>query len=40
MRLHGRSSEMCKREDITGFHLSLSDEGEYGVAMVILEKGQ
>jgi len=33
----GRSSEICKEEDISGFHLSLSDEGDYGVAMVVLE---
>ena len=40
LRLHGRSSERCRKENITGFHLSMSDDGEYGVAMVILEKGQ
>ncbi|MBW2028383.1 MAG: holo-ACP synthase [Deltaproteobacteria bacterium] len=34
----GRSSEICKVEKISGYHLSLSDEGNYGVAMVILEK--
>lgn len=37
LRVHGRSSEICKQENITGFHLSLSDEGDYGVAMVVLE---
>ncbi len=40
LRLHGRSSERCREENITGFHLSMSDEGEYGAAMVVLEKGQ
>jgi len=35
----GRSSEICKEEDICGFHLSLSDEGDYGIAIVVLEKG-
>jgi holo-[acyl-carrier protein] synthase len=40
LRLHGRSSERCSEENITGFHLSMSDDGGYGVAMVILEKGQ
>ncbi len=40
LRLHGRSSERCREENITGFHLSMSDDGGYGVAMVILEKGQ
>lgn len=34
----GRSSEICKEERISGYHVSLSDEGNYGVAMVILEK--
>ncbi|MDB9822547.1 holo-ACP synthase [Deltaproteobacteria bacterium] len=38
LKLHGRSSEKCEEEEITGFHVSLSDEGEYGMAMVILEK--
>lgn len=38
LRLHGRSLEICEEENIKGFHLSLSDEGEYGVAMVVLEK--
>jgi holo-[acyl-carrier protein] synthase len=40
LRLHGRASERCREENITGFHLSMSDEGEYGAAMVVLEKGQ
>ncbi len=38
LKLHGKSSEICLGEKITGSHLSLSDEGEYGVAMVVLEK--
>jgi holo-[acyl-carrier protein] synthase len=38
LRLHGRSSDICQQEKITGFHLSLSDEGEYAIAMVVLEK--
>ena len=38
LKVHGRSSEICKENEITGFHLSLSDEGEYGTAMVVLEK--
>lgn len=38
LKVHGRSSEICRREKITGFHLSLSDEREYGIAMVVLEK--
>jgi len=38
LRLHGRSSEICREEKIIRFHVSLSDEGEYGIAMVVLEK--
>jgi holo-[acyl-carrier protein] synthase len=38
LKLHGRSSEMCDENEITGFHLSLSDEGDYGAAVVVLEK--
>jgi holo-[acyl-carrier protein] synthase len=38
LRLHGRCNELCAKEDITGLHVSLSDDGEYGVAMVVLEK--
>jgi holo-[acyl-carrier protein] synthase len=38
LRLYGKSLDHCNAAKITGFHLSLSDEGEYGVATVILEK--
>ena len=38
LKLHGTSLEICRREDIAGIHLTLSDEGENGVAMVVLEK--
>jgi holo-[acyl-carrier protein] synthase len=37
LRLHGRSSEICRERSITGMHLSLTDEGEYGIAVVVLE---
>jgi holo-[acyl-carrier protein] synthase len=37
LRLQGRSSEICREKRITRFHLSLSDEGRYGVAVVVLE---
>jgi holo-[acyl-carrier protein] synthase len=37
LKLHGRSSEICKEESIKGFHLSMSDDGDYGIAMVVLE---
>lgn len=39
LRLHGKSHEICHETGITNIHLSLSDEGEYGVAMVVMEKG-
>lgn len=39
LRLRGRSSIICREIKITGCHVSLSDEGEYGTAMVILEQG-
>ena len=38
LRVAGRSSAICRRENITGFHVSLSDEGDYGMAMVVLER--
>jgi holo-[acyl-carrier protein] synthase len=38
LRLQGRSSDVCREKKITRLHLSLSDEGEYGVAMVVLEE--
>lgn len=37
LRLHGSSSEICREKGVTGIHLSLSDEGEYGIATVVLE---
>jgi len=38
LRLHGVSSEMCIKNGVTALHLSLSDEGKYGAAVVVLEK--
>jgi holo-[acyl-carrier protein] synthase len=38
VRLHGKSCEISERQRISGIHLSLSDEGDYGVAMVVLER--
>jgi holo-[acyl-carrier protein] synthase len=38
LKLHGKSYIKCKGEKITYSHVSLSDEGKYGMAMVILEK--
>jgi holo-[acyl-carrier protein] synthase len=38
LKLYGRASGICREKRISGIHLSLSDDGEYGVAMVVLEK--
>lgn len=38
LKLHGKSLTLCQNEGISFFHVSLSDEKEYGVAIVILEK--
>jgi len=38
LRLHGEASEICRKTGITACHLSLSDEREYGIAMVVLEQ--
>lgn len=37
LRFQGRCSEICLEKQITRFHLSLSDDGRYGVAVVVLE---
>ena len=36
--VYGTSASLCEKEGIKFFHVSLSDEDEYGIAMVILEK--
>jgi len=38
LKLQGTSFQICRKEGVSGIHLSLSDEGENGVAMVVLEK--
>jgi holo-[acyl-carrier protein] synthase len=38
LRLKGRSFETCKEKGITRIHLSLTDDGQYGAAVVILEE--
>jgi len=38
LKLYGRSQEICRQNKIVRFHLSLSDEGDHGIAMVVLEK--
>lgn len=39
LRFHGRSLTILGNQGITGVHLTLSDEKEYAVAMVVLEGG-
>ncbi len=38
LKLHGRSLELCNENNINSIHISLSDEGDYAAAMVILEQ--
>ena len=38
LRLHGTALDTCNKVGIAGIHLSLSDDGTYGIAMVVLEK--
>jgi holo-[acyl-carrier protein] synthase len=39
LKVHGRSARVCDERGITNIHLSLTDEKEYAIAMVVLEKG-
>lgn len=39
LKLNGKAFQICGQEGISGIHLSLSDEKEYCVAMVVLEAG-
>jgi holo-[acyl-carrier protein] synthase len=39
IRLSGMAEKICRDQGISGIHLSLSDDGQYGAAMVVLEKG-
>jgi holo-[acyl-carrier protein] synthase len=36
--LHGRGKKMCEGRGIAKSHLSLSDDGRYAIAMVVLEQ--
>ena len=37
LRLHGRVAELCSQREITKVHLTLSHEGDYALAVVVLE---
>lgn len=39
LKLYGRCREICRQNGIEHIHLSLSDDGQYGIAMVVLEGG-
>jgi len=39
LRLFGAAADICRENEISGIHLSLSDDGDYGIAMVVLERG-
>jgi holo-[acyl-carrier protein] synthase len=38
IRLYGTCADICREKGISSVHLSLSDEGDYAVAMVVLER--
>jgi holo-[acyl-carrier protein] synthase len=38
LKVHGKSARLCDEKNITNIHLSLTDEIEYAIAMVVLEK--
>ncbi len=38
LRLSGPAADLCGEKGISGIHLSLSDDGDYGIAMVVLER--
>jgi holo-[acyl-carrier protein] synthase len=38
LSLRGEALRICQNEGIGGWYVSLSDDGDYGVAVVVLEK--
>lgn len=38
LRLFDTAADICREKGISGIHLSLSDDGDYGIAMVVLER--
>lgn len=38
LSLNGLALEICRKEGIEGFHLSLTHDGDYAGAVVVLEK--
>ena len=37
LRLYGLCAQLCEERGVGRKHLSLSDDGDYGIAMVVLE---
>jgi len=38
LKIHGRAVEICRKEGIDGFFLSLTHDGDYSGAMVVLQQ--
>lgn len=38
LQVSGRAAQLCRQHGIRGMFVSLTDEGEYGVAAVVLER--
>jgi holo-[acyl-carrier protein] synthase len=38
LKLGGKAADICRRERIEGLHLTLTHDGDYSGAMVVLEK--
>lgn len=38
LRVNGRADQLCAKNGIQGMFVSLTDEGEFGIAVVVLEK--
>jgi holo-[acyl-carrier protein] synthase len=39
LTLSGVAADICREKGINGIHLSLSDDADYGIAVVVLERG-
>lgn len=37
LHISGRAAELCRQAGIRGMFLTLTDEGDYGIAVVVLE---
>ncbi len=38
LRVHGHAAQLCNEHGIQGMFVSLTDEGDFGVAVVVLER--